>query len=380
MARKMKGTHRKTYLAKSSALEQATQMQFRLVDIMSKHLNGYEMLQAGDYGVAEPLHKPTFTVKVEKVLAEYFGAKEAILVRGAGTGAIRSALGAALNPGDRIIAHKAQLYPTTAVTIRMMGLEVVYADMNNLEELKEAINDTIKLVYIQSLPHKHTDKYTVKDVIGVVKSTKYDPLIMTDDCYVIFRGEKTGSGCELGADISAFSLFKLLGPEGIGLILGCTERSVRIVEQVRKDNYSGGCQVQGPEAMEALRSLVYTPVALAITTLVRDEVVRRLNKGEVEGIKRAYKKAPGGGGFLVEFKEPIADKFNEACWKHGALPHPVGAESRYEVSVLISRAPERFMMEFPKLAGRVTRVLDIERYYQRSKTIKENHKSKVILH
>ena len=36
------------------------------------------------------------------------------------------------------------------------------------------------------------------------------------------------------------------------------------IKSINKLNYSGGSQVQGYEAMDALRSLVYAPVMLAI--------------------------------------------------------------------------------------------------------------------
>ena len=51
-------------------------------------------------------------------------------------------------------------------------------------------------------------------------------------------------------------------------------------------NYSGGSKVQGWQAMEVLRGLTYAPVALAIQAEVNEELVRRLNNHEVEGIKK----------------------------------------------------------------------------------------------
>ena len=49
-----------------------------------------------------------------------------------------------------------------------------------------------------------------------------------------------------------------------------------LIDRIYKMQYSGGSQVQGHEAMEALRGLIYAPVALAIQSEVNEELVRRL--------------------------------------------------------------------------------------------------------
>lgn len=335
-------------------LERAIQMQFRLVDIIHRNFNGNEVLQAGDYGVVKGIGRPSFTTKVESVLAEFFEAKGALLVRGAGTGAIRSIFIAALKPGDQIIVHRAPIYPTTEVTIRSMGLNPVLVDMNDLNEFKKLINDKIKAILIQCTRQRMEDSYEVAEVINVIKETNRNPIIIADDNYAAMRVEKIGS--QLGADISTFSLFKLLGPEGIGCVIGGSERSIQVIEKIREDNYSGGCQVQGPEAMDALRSLVYTPVALAIQARVIDETTERLNAGEVEGVKKAYIANAQSRVILVELDEPIAEKVLELTWKYGAAPQPVGAESRYEISAMFYRVSHTFRQDNPELSKYVIRI------------------------
>ena len=91
-------------------------------------------------------------------------------------------------------------------------------------------------------------------------------------------------GVQCGADLSAFSMFKLLGPEGVGCVLG----KKSYIDKIEEFNYSGGSKVQGIEAMEVLRGLVYAPVALAIQAEVNEELVIRLNHGEVKGVKQAF--------------------------------------------------------------------------------------------
>ena len=58
---------------------------------------------------------------------------------------------------------------------------------------------------------------------------------------------------QCGADLSCFSSFKLLGSEGIGVVIGQSE----LIARIRTFQYSGGSQVQGHEAMDVLRGLVY---------------------------------------------------------------------------------------------------------------------------
>ncbi|MDO7204817.1 aminotransferase class V-fold PLP-dependent enzyme [Paraclostridium bifermentans] len=68
--------------------------------------------------------------------------------------------------------------------------------------------------------------------------------MITDDNYAVMKVEYIG--VEVGADLSCFSLFKLLGPEGIGCIVGKST----YIDKLIKTNYSGGLQVQGHEAID----------------------------------------------------------------------------------------------------------------------------------
>ncbi|XBO86683.1 aminotransferase class V-fold PLP-dependent enzyme [Bacillus licheniformis] len=106
------------------------------------------------------------------------------------------------------------------------------------------------------------------------------------------KAEKIGA--QVKADLSTFSLFKLLGPEGIGVILGRND----LIEKIEKLNYSGGSQVQGYEALEALRGLIYAPVMLAIQASVNDQLVHSLNNGAIKGVKRLIWQMPNQKSYL----------------------------------------------------------------------------------
>lgn len=112
-------------------------------------------------------------------------------------------------------------------------------------------------------------------MIAAIKAALPGIPVVTDDNYAALKVDAIG--CQAGADLSTFSCFKILGPEGVGAVIGSKE----LIDRIYKMQYSGGSQVQGHEAMEALRGLIYAPVALAIQSEVNEELVRRLNAGEV---------------------------------------------------------------------------------------------------
>ena len=303
----------KTYPLHSISLEQAKQLQFKVIDAVTRNFQGEEVLSLGDLGVVKGLNKPRCTVKVEKVFADTFDAPAALLVRGSGTGAIRWALTACLKPGDAILVHTSPIYTTTQVTIDAMGLKPIRADFNDLEQLK-------------AVP------------------------VVTDDNYAALKVDAIG--CQAGADLSTFSCFKILGPEGVGAVIGSKE----LIDRIYKMQYSGGSQVQGHEAMEALRGLIYAPVALAIQSEVNEELVRRLNAGEVPHVRQAFLANAQSKVLLVEFDQEIAEKILDAAPKFGAAPHPVGSESKYEFAPMIYRVSGTFRAQDPTIEHRMIRI------------------------
>ncbi|MTI94756.1 MAG: aminotransferase class V-fold PLP-dependent enzyme [Firmicutes bacterium] len=340
----------RTYPLHSIDVEQAKQLQFKLVDVIHRNFSGEEFLQAGDYGVVPGLGKPQQTVKVEKVLADFFDCEAAILVRGAGTGAIRNVFHAVVKPNQRIIVHQAPVYPSTKVIIHSMGLKQVPLDFNDINSFDEELIKSSDFALIQYSRQQLNDSYNMKIVIDRLKAINKDIIILTDDNYVAMKTAKIGA--QLGADVSAFSLFKLLGPEGIGCVVG----SRRIINRIKELNYSGGSQVQGAEAMEALRALVYAPVALAIQAEEGNKIVDRLKSGEVSGVKTAYIANAQSRVILVEFERPVAKKVLQNCNQLGGAPHPVGAESKYEVTAMFYRVSGTFLEKDPGLADRMIRI------------------------
>ncbi|RRD96248.1 aminotransferase class V-fold PLP-dependent enzyme [Clostridiales bacterium COT073_COT-073] len=330
-------------------LEMAKEAQFRLVDEIHREFTEDEFFQMGDVGLARPHQFPTYTEKVEKVLAAYFNTESALLVRGAGTGAIRAVLNARVSSGDKILVHDAPIYPTSLDIMESMGLEPVYYDYHDAQDITKEELEGISFALVQHSRQRPEDRYDLSQVIDFLKKVKPELEILTDDNYVVFKSEKIG--CQLGAEVSAFSLFKLLGPEGIGCLAGKRE----VLDSVRKKMYSGGSKVQGHEAMEALRAMVYAPVAFAIQAEVADKIVEELNSGET-GVKQAYIVNAQSRVILVELERPIAKKVLEESRKLGAASYPVGSESKYEVPALFYRISGTFRAAYPEMEETTIRI------------------------
>lgn len=342
----------KTYPLQSISIEQAKQLQFKLIDEVTKEFSGSEILTRGDLGVVKGLNKPNTTLKVEKVIANFFNQEKAMLVRGAGTMAIRMALYSSVKRDEKVLVHTAPIYPTTNTSIDMLGIETISADYNNVEDIKNVIenNKDIKVAIVQYTRQQPSDSYDIKQVIETIKQANKDITIITDDNYAVMKVEYIG--VEAGADLSCFSLFKLLGPEGIGCIVGKSA----YIDKLIKTNYSGGLQVQGHEAIDCLRGLVYAPVMLAIQADVTTNIVNRLLNKEVEKVKNAFIANAQSKVILVELEDEIANEVLIEAEKLGAAPNPVGAESKYEFVPMFYRLSGTFINADPSLAKKMIRI------------------------
>lgn len=340
------------YPLHSISIEEAKKLQFKVIDKVTKYFDGTEVLSLGDLGVVKGLNKPTYTKKVENIFADVFDAEAAIFVRGAGTGAIRWGLISFMKSGDKILVHDAPIYPTSKVTVETMGLKVVKANFNNLEEVNRVIleNSDIKGALVQNTRQKIDDFYELEEVIQAIKEANTNIKVITDDNYAALKVKKIGS--QLGGDIGTFSCFKILGPEGVGVIVG----KKNLIDKIYSLNYSGGSQVQGHEAMEALRGLIYAPVSLAIQSEVNEELVKRLKEGEIKEVKDAFLANAQSKVLLVELKEDIAEDVLMLTKKYGAASHPVGSESKYEFAPMMYRISATFREADPLLEKRMIRI------------------------
>ena len=183
----------KTFPLKSIGIDEAKEKQFQLIDTVTRHFTGEESLSLGDLGVRGGTNKPHQTIKVENVLAEYFGAEKALLVRGAGTGALRWGFFSHLKVGEKILVHDAPVYPTTLVNLESIGAQLIHADFNDLNDVERIIQENkedLGAALVQYTRQKTDDSYDMEAVIVRIKNTKKDIVITTDDNYAVMKMQK----------------------------------------------------------------------------------------------------------------------------------------------------------------------------------------------
>ncbi|WP_329455422.1 aminotransferase class V-fold PLP-dependent enzyme [Streptomyces sp. NBC_01497] len=329
-------------------LEDAVRAQYRLLECTAAHFEGPQLF-AADTGVVPGLGRPRTTAGVEAVLADFLGAEDAALVQGAGTGAIRAALQAGVSAGEPLLIHRAPVYRTTAVTLRGLGVESVEVDFNDTAALESALGTgRFRWAYVQHSRQRLTDAYDPAVVLAACAAAGVRTVV--DDNYAVLR--VPASGVELGADASCFSLFKLHGPEGVGAVVGSRD----LVERVRADNYSGGGQVQGHQALDALRALTHVPVMWALQSRVGAEIAERLAAGEVPGVADVRLANVQDRCLIVLLDEPVARELPAVAARYGAAPYPVGSNSRYEIAPLFYRMSGSSLDDAPELADRAVRI------------------------
>ncbi|KIF76981.1 hypothetical protein QR77_30235 [Streptomyces sp. 150FB] len=338
----------RTFPLATVALDDAVRQQFRLLEATAAHFEGAQLFEA-DAGVVPGLGRPRTTARVEAVLADYFGAEDAALVQGAGTGAIRAALAAALDHGDPLLIHRAPVYRTTAVTLRGLGAATAEVDLNDLDALRQALaSGRFTWAYVQHSRQRLADSYDPGEVIAACRAAGVRTVV--DDNYAVMR--VPASGVELGADASCFSLFKLHGPEGVGAVVGAGD----LIGRIRADNYSGGGQVQGHQALDALRALTHVPVMWALQSQVGAELAERLAAGEVPGVAEVRVANAQDRCLLVRLDRPLARELPAVAAKYGAAPYPVGSNSRFEIAPLVYRMSSSSLDDAPELADWTVRI------------------------
>jgi hypothetical protein len=353
----------RTAVREHMSLEQAIATQFRLVDVAQQVL-GSDAMFAEDRGQVRELAtvgfggggRPRSTAAVEEVMARFFGAQDAVLVQGAGTGSIRAMLNAGLEPGASVVLHSAHPYKTTLPSMRHMGLDLHHVDFNDTDGLRAALRSVRPAgVYVQHVPQALGDVHEIDATIALAREELGDDVrILVDDNYAVMRS--TRIGIEMGADMSALSFFKLLAPDQIGCVAGHGD----LVGAVRRDLSSAGCQIQGPQAMAALRMLVYAPVALAVQNQTVLQTAARINEaidaGELPGVRRAYPAQPGIRSIVLLFEDPVAEDFVRSAWRNGSPSQSVGEEAQYEFLPLFTYLTSTFLKGTPGLERHAIRI------------------------
>ena len=175
------------------------------------------------------LGNPTNTQLEEKV-ALLEGA-EACMSTASGMGAISSALWTALKAGDHVIASKT-LYGCTFALLNhgltRFGIEVSFVDASNLQEVKNAIKENTKVVYLETPANPDLRLVDIKALCDIAHE-KEDCLVFVDNTFCTPYIQRP---IEFGADVVVHSATKYLNGHG-DVIAGFVVGKLDFINQVR---------------------------------------------------------------------------------------------------------------------------------------------------
>lgn len=185
-------------------------------------------LQEGGY-IYSRLGNPTNTQLEEKV-ALLEGA-EACMSTASGIGAISSALWTALKAGDHVVASKT-LYGCTFALLNhgltRYGVEVTFVDASNLEEVKAAMKENTRVVYLET-PANPDLKLIDIEAVAKIAHEKKDCIVMVDNTFCTPYIQRP---LEWGADVVLHSATKYLNGHG-DVIAGFVVGKQNFINQVR---------------------------------------------------------------------------------------------------------------------------------------------------
>lgn len=159
------------------------------------------------------LTNPTQDVFEQRVAALEGGV--AALAVASGAAAVYYAIIALAKNGDHIVSAKniyGGTYNLLAHTLVDFGIETTFVDPNNLQEVKEAIKDNTKLVFIETLGNPNSDVVDI-DSISKIAHENNIPVVIDNT----FGTPYLIRPIEHGADIVVHSATKFITGHGTGL-------------------------------------------------------------------------------------------------------------------------------------------------------------------
>ncbi|MDU1412185.1 MAG: methionine gamma-lyase [Clostridium sp.] len=185
-------------------------------------------LEEGGY-IYSRLGNPTNT-QLEEKIAMLEGA-EAAISTGSGIGAVASAIWTVLKAGDHVVAAKT-LYGCTYAYLchglTRYGVKVTFVDTTNIEEVKNAMRDNTKLVYLETPANPNLAVADI-EAISNIAHAKEDCVVMVDNTFCTPYIQRP---LELGADIVIHSGTKFLNGHG-DVISGFVAGSAEYIKNVR---------------------------------------------------------------------------------------------------------------------------------------------------
>ena len=230
------------------------------------------------------LGNPTTTVLENKIAALEEG--EAAVATSSGMGAISSTLWTVLKAGDHVVTDKTLYGCTFALMchgLTRFGIEVTFVDTSNLDEVKNAMKENTRVVYLET-PANPNLKIVDLEALSKLAHTNPNTLVIVDNTFATPYMQKP---LKLGADIVVHSVTKYINGHG-DVIAGLVITNQELADQLRfvglKDMTGA---VLGPQdAYYIIRGMKTFEIRMERHCKNAKKVVEFLNKHSK--IKRVY--------------------------------------------------------------------------------------------
>ena len=175
------------------------------------------------------LGNPTTTVLENKIAALEEG--EAAVATSSGMGAISSTLWTVLKAGDHVVTDKTLYGCTFALMchgLTRFGIEVTFVDTSNLDEVKNAMKENTRVVYLET-PANPNLKIVDLEALSKLAHTNPNTLVIVDNTFATPYMQKP---LKLGADIIVHSVTKYINGHG-DVIAGLVITNKELADQIR---------------------------------------------------------------------------------------------------------------------------------------------------
>ena len=175
------------------------------------------------------LGNPTTTVLENKIAALEEG--EAAVATSSGMGAISSTLWTVLKAGDHVVTDKTLYGCTFALMchgLTRFGIEVTFVDTSNLDEVKNAMKENTRVVYLETPANPNLKIVDIK-ALAKMAHTNPNTLVIVDNTFATPYMQKP---LTLGADIVVHSVTKYINGHG-DVIAGLVITNKELADQIR---------------------------------------------------------------------------------------------------------------------------------------------------
>ena len=175
------------------------------------------------------LGNPTTTVLEDKIAALEEG--EAAVATSSGMGAISSTLWTVLKAGDHIVTDKTLYGCTFALMchgLTKFGIDVTFVDTSNLDEVKNAMKENTRIVYLETPANPNLKIVDIK-ALAKMAHTNPNTLVIVDNTFATPYMQKP---LTLGADIVVHSVTKYINGHG-DVIAGLVITNKELADQIR---------------------------------------------------------------------------------------------------------------------------------------------------